>query len=72
MQIRQRLLVLNICFGAPVTLKVTAGLDGMPWDSCGVNWIDLITPKLESQEQSIFTSPLNRVLGVSPFSIDPL
>ena len=72
MQIRQRLLVLNICFGAPVTLKVTAELDGMPWDSCGVNWIDLITPKLESQEQSIHTSPLNRVLGVSPFSIDSL
>ena len=31
-----------------------------------------ITPKLEVQERSILTSPLNKILGVSPFSISSL
>ena len=32
----------------------------------------LITPKLEAQERFILTSPLNKILGVSPFSISSL
>ena len=31
-----------------------------------------ITPKLETQEQSILASPLNKILGVSPFLISSL